>query len=335
MRSKKQIEHLLKRTMVLVLALVIVCAAGAGRVSAVEIEISDPQETPLHNGPVLMVTGYEVIEGERSPGSSFVLEMHIANLSQTAWAHDVVATLKIENLSVSLQEGVTNQMYFRQIGPMESVSIQFPMEVYTYCTDENMILSMTMSCHDMAAVHYDFQTMMTPDIDVVRSLNIASLAVPQFVHRNSSMIVSATLHNVEQVTLNNVKMHLVTKYGEEVTEVGQLLREERKTVDCIYRFPEQRTEDVKVYFTYESLYGEEFSTEPQSFQVVVYDPVEQEGFGDTGKLGVKAILIRLVHGIGIPNTEVRIPIPAILLVLMGFGGFGRVLYVALRKKKEA
>ena len=317
------------------LALVIVCAAGAGRVSAVEIEISDPQETPLHNGPVLMVTGYEVIEGERSPGSSFVLEMHIANLSQTAWAHDVVATLKIENLSVSLQEGVTNQMYFRQIGPMESVSIQFPMEVYTYCTDENMILSMTMSCHDMAAVHYDFQTMMTPDIDVVRSLNIASLAVPQFVHRNSSMIVSATLHNVEQVTLNNVKMHLVTKYGEEVTEVGQLLREERKTVDCIYRFPEQRTEDVKVYFTYESLYGEEFSTEPQSFQVVVYDPVEQEGFGDTGKLGVKAILIRLVHGIGIPNTEVRIPIPAILLVLMGFGGFGRVLYVALRKKKEA
>ena len=133
--------------------------------------------------------------------------------------------------------------------------------------------------------------------------------------------------------MNNVKMHVVTRYGEEITEVGQLLREERKTVDAITRFPEQRTEDVKVYFTYESLYGEEFTTEAQSFQVVVYDPVEQEGFGDSGKLGVKAIISRLFHGIGIPGTEVRIPIPVILLVLGGLAGYGRVMYVALKKKE--
>ena len=147
------------------------------------------------------------------------------------------------------------------------------------------------------------------------------------------MIVSATLQNVEQVTLNNVQMHVVTRYGEEITEVGQLLREERKTVDCITRFPEQRTENVQVYFTYESLYGEEFTTETQTFQVVVYDPVEQEGFGDSGKLGIKAIISRLFHGIGIPNTQVKIPIPVILLVLGGLAGYGSVMYVALKKKE--
>ena len=84
----------------------------------------------------LMVTDYEVIEGDRTPGSSFLLEMHIANLSRTAWAYDVVATLTVENLSVSLQEGVTNQLYFHEIAPMETIAVQFPMEVYTYSTEE-------------------------------------------------------------------------------------------------------------------------------------------------------------------------------------------------------
>ena len=327
MLRRKQTEQFLRRTMVLILMAALVCAAGTAKVSAAETEAQ------LHAGPVLMVTDYEVIEGDRTPGSSFLLEMHIANLSRTAWAYDVVATLTVENLSVSLQEGVTNQLYFHEIAPMETIAVQFPMEVYTYSTEENMVLTMTMTCYDLLAVHYDFQTMMTPDIDVVRTLSIASLAVPQFVHQNSGMIISATLQNVEQVTLNNVQMHVVTRYGEEITEVGQLLREERKTVDSITRFPEQRTEDVKVYFTYESLYGEEFTTEAQSYQVVVYDPVEQEGFGDSGKLGVKAILSRLFYGIGIPGTEVRIPIPVILLVLGGLAGYGRVVYVALKKKE--
>ena len=191
-----------------------------------------------------------------------------------------------------------------------------------------------MACHDEAFIHYDFQTMMTPDIDVSRTLNVTSLAVPQFVHQNSNMIISATLYNPEMVTLSNIKMHVVTQYGEEITEVGQLLREESKTVDCIFRFPEQKTEDVEVYFTYESLYGHEFSTEPEPFQVFVYGQTEQDDFGSSGKPGGKEILSRLVRGIPLPNTDVRIPIPAIVLLLIGFGGYGRVLYVALIKKKE-
>lgn len=334
MLSKTHRKQFAQRAMVLVLTLVVLCAAGTSKAAAAQMESTNMYAAPVGSGPVLMVTDYSVVEGERGPGSSFVLRMNIANLSEAEFAYDVVATLKVENLSVSLQEGVTNQLYFREIAPMETVAVQFPMEVYSYCVEENMILSMTMSCHDDEAVHYDFQTMMTPDIDVARTLNITSLAVPQFVHRNSSMIISATLHNVEQVTLNNIKMHVVTQYGEQITEVGQLLKEESKTVDSIYRFPEQQTEDVQVYFTYESLYGQKFSTEPKPFQVVVYDQVEEADFGDSGRPGGKEILMRLVRGIGIPNTNVRIPIPVILLILIGFGGYGRTLYFALRKKKE-
>lgn len=331
MLSKRQIEHFAKRMAVLVLALMIVCAVGPKTVAA---ETVYEDGTQLRTGPVLMVTEYSVIEGERNPGSSFVLQMNIANLSEQDSAHNVVATLTIENTSVSLQEGVTNQLYFHEILPGETVSVQFPLEVYSYASEENMILSMTMTCYDEAAVHYDFQTMMTPGIDVARTLAVTSLAVPQFVHRNTSMIISATLNNVEQVTLNNIRMHVVTQYGEQVTEVGQLLKEESRTVDCIYRFPEAQTEDVQVYFTYESLYGHDFSTETQSFQVVVYDPVEQDDFSANSKLGVKEILTRLVQGIPLPNTDARIPVPAIVFLLIGFVGYGRTLYVALIKKKE-
>ena len=332
MLSKIHIRPFIKGLTLLVLALMLFCAAGPQ--TAMAAQTVNPDGTQLRIGPVLMVTDYTVIEGERDPGSSFVLQMNIANLSEETSAHNVVATLTIENVSVSLQEGFTNQLYFHEIAPQETVSVQFPLEVYSYASEENMILSMTMTCYDDAAVHYDFQTMMTPDIDVVRTLDIASLAVPQFVHRNSSMIISATLNNVEQVTLNNIQMHVVTQYGEEVTEVGQLLKEERKTVDCIYRFPEQQTEDVQVYFTYESLYGRKYSTEPQSFQVVVYDPVERDDFSGSGKLSTREILQRLVQGIAIPNTDIRIPIPVFVLVLIGFGGYGAAVYYALFKKKE-
>ena len=329
MLSKTHIKCFFRRMITLLLVLAVLGTVGAGTASA-----DQANETDLNSGPVLLVTDYSVVEGSRGPGSSFILEMNIANLSGLHTAYNVVATLTIENLSVSLQEGVTNQQYFREIGPMETVSLRFPMEVYSYCAEENMILSVTMSCHDNLAVHYDFQTMMTPDIDVARTLNVTSLAVPQFVHRNSSMIISATLNNPELVTLDNIRMHVVTQYGEEITEVGQLLREESRTVDCIYRFSEQKTEEVKVYFTYESLYGHSFTTEPQTFQVVVYDPVGEEDFDSSGKLSVKEIVTRLVQGIPLPDTDTRIPIPAAVLLLIGFGGYGRTLYKVFRKKKE-
>ena len=328
--SKIHREHFIQRMIVLVLTLMMICAAGTRNVAAAQT-VDQPQ---LLSGPVLLVTDYTVVEGDRGLGSSFVLKMNIANLSELATAHNVVATLTIENTSVSLQEGYTNQQFFRKIQPGETVSLQFPLEVYSYCAEENMILSVTMACHDDFAVHYDFQTMMTPDIDVARTLQVASLAVPQFVHQNSNMIISATISNPEVVTLNNIRMHVITQYGEEVTEVGKLLREERKTVDCIFRFPEQKTEDVQVYFTYESLYGQEFSTEPESFQVIVYGQGEEGALEGSGELGGKEMLRRLVRGIPLPGTDLKIPIPAVVLLLVGFGGYCRVMYVALRRRKE-
>jgi len=335
MLSKTHIKLLVKRmTLVLAFMLTVFCAVCPMTAMAAPNDPVDEDGTQLRIGPVLMVTDYTVVEGERGPGSSFLLKMNIANLSEHASAHNVVATLTIENVSVSLQEGYTNQLYIHEILPQETVSIQFPLEVYSYCAEENMILSMTMTCYDDAAVHYDFQTMMTPDIDVIRTLSVSSLTVPQFVHQNASMIISATLNNVEPVTLTNIRMHVVTQYGEEIAEVGQLLKEESRTVDCIYRFPEQKTEDVQVYFTYESLYGHKFATEPKAFQVVVYDPVEQNDFTSSGELGAREMLSRLVQGIEIPGSNVRIPIPVIVLLLIGFVGYVGTLYFALRKKKE-
>lgn len=334
MFSKRHTEQFLKRAVVLTLVILVLCSAGMNTAGARQTEAVNKIGNQLDLGPVLMVTDYTVIQGERGPGSSFVLQMNIANLSEVASAHNVMATLTIENVSVALQEGVTNQLYFYEIRPQETVSVQFPMEVYSYCADENMILSMTMTCYDEAAAYYDFQTMMTPDIEVARTLHVSSLAVPQFVHRNSSMIISATMNNVESVTLKNIQMHVVTKYGEKVAEVGQLLSEESRTVDCMYRFPEHGTEDVQVYFTYESLYGHQFSTEPQSFQVIVYDAEEQAELLNTGKMGVREILSRLVRGIPIPGTDVRLPIPVAVLILAGCGGYGVVVYRTLWKKKE-
>lgn len=289
--------------------------------------------TQLRTGPVLMVTDYSVVSGETVPGSAFVLEMNIANLSEEASAHNVLATLTIENVSVSLQAGATNQIYYHEIPPMQTVKAQFPLEVYSYCTEENMILSMTMTCYDDAAVHYDFQTMMTPDVEVARTLQVGSLTVPPFVHRNSSMIISATLSNAEPVTLNKVRMHVVTQYGEETTEVGQMLTGESKTASCIYRFPEQQTEKVQVYFTYESLYGHQYVTDPQSFEVVVYDPATEEGFASNGGLNVKELMERLVRSTVVPGTDVQLPLPVILLILVGCIGYGVTVYYALRRKR--
>ena len=281
-----------------------------------------------------MVTDYTIAEGDTVPGSSFVLEMNIANLSETASAHNVLATLTIENVSVSLVNEATNQRYFHEIPPQETVSVRFPLEVYSYCTEENMILSMTMTCYDDAAVHYDFQTMMTPDVDVSRTLHVGSLTVPQFVHRNTSMIISATLNNVEPVALNNIKMHVVTQYGEQITEAGRLISGESRTVNCIYRFPEQQNESVQVYFTYENLSGHVYSTNPQKFEVVVYDPTGQNDFDVSDKLSIRKIMEGLVQDITVPGTDILIPVPVIALILAGFVGYMVVLYSVLIRKKR-
>ena len=203
MLSKTHINPFVRRmTVVLALALTVFCIACPMTATAAPTDSVDEDGTQLRIGPVLMVTDYTVVEGERDPGSSFLLKMNIANLSEHASAHNVVATLTIENVSVSLQEGYTNQLYIHEIRPQETVSIQFPLEVYSYCAEENMILSMTMTCYDDAAVHYDFQTMMTPDIDVVRTLNISSLTVPDGVERIGIYAFSAC-GNLTSVSLPN------------------------------------------------------------------------------------------------------------------------------------
>lgn len=346
--------HSFARLMVCVLlCMTMLCAAGAQVIaespsktieeppveeSVVQTEIvSAPVQTEgnqLHTGPVLMATDYVVIEGETVPGSSFVLQMNIANLSETAAAYNVLATLKIENVSVAIQEGATNQMYFHEILPMQSVVVQFPLEVYSYCVEENMILSMTMTCYDAAAIHYDFQTMMTPNVDVLRTLQVSSLTVPQFVHRNSSMIINATLTNVEPVALNNIKMHLITQYGEQITNVGQMLSNESRTVNSIYRFPEQQTENIQVYFTYENLSGHEFATDHQKFEVIVYDPAVQNDLATKEALSSRVIMERLVQSTVIPGTDVQLPLPVIVLIIVGFVGYAVVLYIVFRRKRK-
>ncbi len=298
------------------------------------IEVVNEVGTQITTGPVLMVTDYAVIEGETVPGSNFVLEMNIANLSETASAYNVLATLTIENVSVSLQEGYTNQAYFHEIPPMQSVKVRFPLEVYIYCAEENMILSMTMTCYDAAAVHYDFQTMMTPNIDVSRTLKVGSLTVPQFVHRNSSMIISATLVNIEPVTLDHVRMHVITQYGEQVTEVGRILSGESKTPDVIYRFPEQKTEEVKVYFTYENLSGHEYHTEIETFEVIVYDPAVQEDFVKTNSVNLKQILNNLTAKTELPGANILLPIPTVTWIVIGVIGYAVVVCLALRNKRR-
>ncbi|MBQ1257321.1 MAG: hypothetical protein IIX93_08620, partial [Clostridia bacterium] len=77
--------------------------------------------TQIHIGPLLMVTDYSIIEGDTFPGSSFVLRISIANLSEDSTAYNALATLKIENVSVSLQEGFANQIYFHEIPPLHTV----------------------------------------------------------------------------------------------------------------------------------------------------------------------------------------------------------------------
>ena len=344
MLSERNVIRSGKRIMIcLFLWIFMICNAGAEMIPETPAEDSITQidavavheeGTQLSTGPVLMVTDYSVVEGETIPGSSFVLQMNIANLSEHASAYNVVATLKIENVSVSLQEGVTNQMYFHEIPPMESVTAQFPLEVYSYCAEENMILSMTMTCYDAAAVHYDFQTMMTPNVEVARTLKVGSLTVPQFVHRNASMIISATLTNVEPVALKNVRMHVVTQYGELITDAGSLLTGESKTTDCIYRFSEQQTESVQVYFTYENLSGYKYTTDPQSYDVVVYDPEGQDDFDASNGLNIRDILDNLAQDTTVPGTDMQIPIPVFVWILVGCAGYCVILYIVLRKKKR-
>ena len=334
-------KNVVKILMCLLLCLTVCQAACAEMVTAAPAaqtaqaeEAVQEEGTQLHTGPVLMVTDYSIVEGETVPGASFVLQMNIANLSEEASAHNVLTTLTIENMSVSLQEGATNQKYFHEILPTETVTVQYPLEVYSHCKEENMILAMTMSCYDDAAVHYDFQTMMTPGVDVMRTLQVNSLTVPPFVHRNSSTIISAALANAEPVTLNHVEMHVVTQYGEQVTEAGQLLNGESKTVNCIFRFPEQQTEKVQVYFTYESLYGHKYTTEPQDFEVVVYDPAAEADFADDGSLNLREHMERLVQGTKLPGTNVQLPLPVFVWILIGCAGYAVLLYCILRPKKR-
>lgn len=308
--------------------------ATASEAVAADPDAVHEEGTQIHIGPLLMVTDYSIIEGDTFPGSSFVLRMSIANLSEDSTAYNALATLKIENVSVSLQEGFANQIYFHEIPPLHTVYADFPLEVYSYCAEENMILSMTMTCYDSAAVHYDFQSMMTPNVEVARTLYIVSLNVPQFVHKNSGMIISAALTNVEPVTLSNIEMHVVTQYGEQVTQIGQLVRNESTTTNAIYRFPEQKTENIQVYFTYESLHGHEFSTDVQTFEVVVYDPEVSNDLTSSGSFSVEALIENLTQDTVVPIIDKTLPVPIYAWIILGFVGYFIIMYCVLRRKRR-
>lgn len=280
----------------------------------------------LSTGPILSVTQYQIINGSATVGADFTLRLRIDNLSDEDDAYNVLATLNIENTSVSVKYGETNQRYFDRIQAGSYVYYDIDMKVYSYCTEENMILSVDMACYDEEAVHYDFMTSLTPPVQLNRSLVVSSLSIPQYAQMNAGMVINASLYNPEPVTLTNVEMHVVTAYDEQVIPVGDLLSEENATVDAVCRFSKQNSEQISVYFTYESYAGDQYQTQPLEKLVLIYDPTAEVRNTADSSLRLSNLVTRPIIS-GLP-----VHIPAGLFILLGLVAYVWIFIRVIRKK---
>lgn len=228
--------------------------------------------------PKVMVSSYELVDGNMMKGEKFSLKLNIENTNQYADAYNVLlsVTSKTDNVRIVTEE--SNQFFFEEIGAGETVTCTLNLEALEQTEADAMVLDCAFTYTNKYMLEYTNTSSITPILQKQCALGINSVSFSATPTVGARSLVSVRYENTGATIISNVKMTLEGDIADspKVIELEGVTVGEQKYADCYVNFQSVGNQQIKVYFTFENEEGDTFEVAPVTYQVKVNANTESD-----------------------------------------------------------
>lgn len=230
--------------------------------------------------PQLTVESYEIINGKFEKCAECTLRVYIKNVDDEKAAQAGIITLFSEKIAPVT--GKTNQIIFGEIGPEETIAVDFDVNLDLIEKGPNVV-EFTLVWSDEDNVTYSTALHISPVLLEQVGFEITSVNIPSTVYGDKNTIMSVYYENTGDESLRNLYMIVEGDIVQEkqVIELENLASKSKKMVDYSLELLNVGSNNVEISFRYEDRNGNEYTSEVTEVTVNVtektyIEPVTQE-----------------------------------------------------------
>ena len=262
-KMKKMINKVMGGVLLLAMTLTMNVNASTSEAEFTEImENTDPK---------LMVSSYEIVEGQTVGGEEFTMKVNVVNTNQYADAMNVMVTYTSDTDNVRLVDCVANQHYEAFVGAGESFSFLMEMEAMDVYEMDAMVMTFQFTYYDKNGVGYQNASMITPKIYKSCEMEINSLNVADTAMVGANSLVNLRYSSTGKLPIASAAMIIegdISESGKEIALEG-IADSEQKSFDYYVDFLSEGEQTLSISFKYQDEDGREYVIKPQEFKVVV------------------------------------------------------------------
>lgn len=230
--------------------------------------------------PQLTVESYEIVNGNFEKCAECTLRVYIKNVDDEKAAQAGIITLFSEKIAPVT--GKSNQIVFGEIGPGESLAVDFEVNLDLIEKGPNVV-EFTLVWSDEDCVTYSTALHISPVLLEQVGFEITSVNIPNTVYGDKNTIMSVYYENTGDESLRNLYMIVEGDIVQEkqVIELENLASKSKKMVDYSLELLNVGSNNVEISFRYEDRNGNEYTSEVTEVTVNVtektyIEPVTQE-----------------------------------------------------------
>lgn len=322
------------------LALVCLLSGGImnGQVAASQAE-PVPQSGENTVLPIVVASGYSVVDGVVAAGEKFTLGVHIENVNRYVGAYHVQATVYSQTQGVYLQQGETNQRYLEYLPPGGSYDFLINMETAEGVQSDAANISIQFNYVNESGYSGSNATSITPIIRKKCDLKVLSLTVVNDATIGAKALFNMRYKNAGEVSIKNPKLRIegnIDKNGQDISlNAPEIDRQEY--LDLQIAFTEVGHQELKIYISYEDEEGNLYEIEPRQ----VFTLVKGGGYNSMEEKTEEQTVIHQKRTRRVPYTVLGVMIMiGILLAFLsehfwtGMKAWWNKTVIAVRKKSN-
>ena len=221
--------------------------------------------------PVIVATGYEIVDGSVEIGQEFTIEVTIQNMNNYATAYNVLVDTASEDLDLRMVDGAVNQLYYPSLAPGETKTFKQTYKLEERYPYNSAMLTFTFYYCDEKGEEYDNRTIITPLVITPCKLNLNVLSVANTATLNERSLVNVRYTNDGTNNIENIIMKIDGPIldSQKYVHLGSLKANEQGMQDCYINLTEVGSQTLTISFEYEDKNGNIFTLEPQTYTIEV------------------------------------------------------------------
>lgn len=278
--------------------------------TVVPLEVEAKKDGYFNAKPRIVIDSYQVTEDAIVPGEEFDLQLVLYNPGRVYSANNILLTFTNSVDSISVVYPNSDQLYIERIAPGKKEKVTIRLKASSEIKTETVKFAVN-------AVYADDETSsnmneMSISLPVTKSskFEIQNVSLQEEVYTGAKTRAHITYKNSGSDNFYNVTMHIEGDAldASQQYSLGSLIAGKVSYAEAYIEFTKVGTQSVNIYFTYEDIKGNEYTTEPYISEVELHKNNEKAEITDeefhnesknTGSFIGKSIILAGIITMGI------------------------------------